>query len=154
MPIRVITVSKENSKGSQLMAKELLEKVERYAPVTTLAIKPNPRNSTDPAVQRETEGERVLKALDGRDFVVVLDERGQEVKSEDMAKLVAAAGEEGRPLVFCIGGPYGHSDAVRARADRMIRLSALVLNHQVAVVVLLEQLYRGWTILRGVPYHH
>jgi 23S rRNA (pseudouridine1915-N3)-methyltransferase len=57
-------------------------------------------------------------------------------------------------LVFCIGGPYGHGDAVRERANDTIRLSKLVLNHQVAVVVLLEQLYRGWAILRGDPYHH
>ncbi|PNH02247.1 putative RNA methyltransferase At5g10620, partial [Tetrabaena socialis] len=125
-----------------------------YAPVSSIAIKPNPRNSPDPAIQREAEGEKVLKALEPRDFVVVLDERGQELRSEDLARLVAAAGDDGRPLAFCIGGPYGHSDAVRARADRMVRLSVMVLNHQVAVVVLLEQLYRAWTILRGVPYHH
>lgn len=54
-----------------------------------------------------------------------------QLKSEDLAKLVAAAGDEGRPIAFCIGGPYGHSDAVRGRADRMIRLSSMVLNHQV-----------------------
>ncbi|GIL79936.1 hypothetical protein Vretifemale_9180 [Volvox reticuliferus] len=154
MPIRIITVSKENSKGATLFAKELLEKLERYAPVSSIIVKPNPRNSIDPAVQRETEGEKVLKALDARDFVVVLDERGKELRSEDLAYLIAAAGDDGRPLAFCIGGPYGHSDAVRERADRVIRVSAMVLNHQVAVVVLLEQLYRAWTILRGVPYHH
>ncbi|EFJ49589.1 hypothetical protein VOLCADRAFT_59226 [Volvox carteri f. nagariensis] len=162
MNIKIISVSKENSKGATLFAKELLEKLERYAPVSSITVKPNPRNSLDPAVQRETEGERVLKALDPRDFVVVLDERGKELRSEDLADLVAAAGDEGRPLAFCIGGPYGHSDAVRARADRMLRMSAMVLNHQasfghgasVALVVLLEQLYRAWTILRGVPYHH
>ncbi|PNW72157.1 hypothetical protein CHLRE_16g680100v5 [Chlamydomonas reinhardtii] len=152
--VQLITVSKENSKGATLFADELLEKVQRYAPVQSINIKPNPRNSPDPAVQRETEGEKVLKALDSRDLVVVLDERGSELKSEDLAKLVAAAGDEGRPIAFCIGGPYGHSDAVRGRADRMIRLSSMVLNHQVAVVVLLEQVYRAWTILRGVPYHH
>jgi 23S rRNA (pseudouridine1915-N3)-methyltransferase len=57
-------------------------------------------------------------------------------------------------VVFCIGGPFGHAPAVRERANDTIRLSKMVLNHQVAHVVLLEQLYRAWTILRGEPYHH
>jgi rRNA large subunit m3Psi methyltransferase RlmH len=52
------------------------------------------------------------------------------------------------------GGPFGHAKEVRQRADDQIRLSSMVLNHQVAHVVLLEQLYRAWTILRGEPYHH
>jgi 23S rRNA (pseudouridine1915-N3)-methyltransferase len=96
----------------------------------------------------------VLKALSPGDRVVLLDERGREVSSYDVAELIARAGDDNTPLVFCIGGPYGHGDAVRQRADDTIRLSRLVLNHQVAVVVLLEQLYRGWAILRGDPYHH
>ncbi len=62
--------------------------------------------------------------------------------------------ERSSGMVFAVGGAYGHSDAVRARADRMIRLSSCVLNHAVANVVLLEQVYRGYTILKGTPYHH
>jgi 23S rRNA (pseudouridine1915-N3)-methyltransferase len=57
-------------------------------------------------------------------------------------------------LIFCIGGPYGLTEEVRSRADVCIRLSDCVLNHQVARVVLLEQLYRAWTIIRREPYHH
>ena len=57
-------------------------------------------------------------------------------------------------LVFLIGGPHGHAPPVAARADATLRLSGCVLNHTLARVVLLEQLYRGWTILRGEPYHH
>ncbi|GLC47927.1 hypothetical protein PLESTB_000040600 [Pleodorina starrii] len=154
MPMTVIIVSKESSKGGKMFADELFDKVSRYTSVRINAIKPNPRNSQIPEEQRVAEGQKVLKAIEGRDYVVVLDERGQELSSEGLADLVAAAGDVNRPLVFCIGGPYGHSDAVRGRADRMVRLSSMVLNHQVALVVLLEQLYRACTILRGVPYHH
>jgi 23S rRNA (pseudouridine1915-N3)-methyltransferase len=57
-------------------------------------------------------------------------------------------------IVFCIGGPYGHTDEVRARADRVVSLSNCILNHQVARVVLLEQIYRAWAIIRREPYHH
>lgn len=100
-------------------------------------------------------GEKVLQALAPGDFVVLLDERGRDVSSEQIARLIAQAGDQSVPaLAFCIGGPFGHADAVRARANDTIKLSSCVLNHQVAYVVLLEQLYRGWTILRGQPYHH
>ena len=88
---------------------------------------------------------------------MLLDERGREVTSEGVADLIAHAGDAARGgggLTLLVGGPYGHADAVRARADVSVRLSRCVLNHAVARVVLLEQLYRGWTILRGEPYHH
>ena len=86
---------------------------------------------------------------------VLLCERGREVSSADVARLLSDAGEANpSALVFAIGGPFGHGAAVRERADDSIRLSAMVLNHQVARLVLAEALYRGWTILRGEPYHH
>ncbi len=86
---------------------------------------------------------------------MLLCERGRDVSSEDVAALLAAAGEAAPPaLVFAIGGPFGHGPAVRARADDSIRLSRLVLNHQVARLVLCEQLYRAWSILKGENYHH
>ena len=86
---------------------------------------------------------------------VLLCERGRDVSSADVASLLASAGEAAPPaLVFAIGGPFGHGAAARARADDAIRLSSCVLNHQVARLVLAEQLYRAWTILRGEPYHH
>ena len=128
---------------------------------------------------------QVLAALSPRERVILLDERGTEVSSEDVARIIAAAGDDGTPLAFCIGGPFGHGAAVVERADKSIRLSKcawlvmpslmdaglahaftsaawlgaslcaahngrvptphprLVLNHSVALVVLLEQLYRG-----------
>jgi len=57
-------------------------------------------------------------------------------------------------MAFLIGGPFGHSEAVHQRANASIRLSKMVLNHDVARIVLVEQLYRAWTILKGEPYHH
>jgi 23S rRNA (pseudouridine1915-N3)-methyltransferase len=96
----------------------------------------------------------VLKAISPGDHVVLCDERGALVTSPQVADLLAGAGEAGTPLVFCIGGPFGHGPAVMARGDTSISFSGCVLNHAVAHVVLVEQLYRGWTILRGEPYHH
>ncbi|KAG6409719.1 hypothetical protein SASPL_127761 [Salvia splendens] len=88
-------------------------------------------------------------------LVVMLDERGRDVSSEQMASLIADAGNTGASsILFCIGGPYGHGRQLRERADVSIRLSSLVLNHEIALVVLAEQLYRAWTILKGQKYHH
>jgi len=130
-------------------------KIQNYCKFEQVQIKPNPKNASDPNIQKATEGERVLKLLTPDDFVVVLDERGQDLTSEGMAELIADVGDRGLSrMVFCIGGPYGHSQEVLQRGTKSIRLSCMVLNHQVAHVVLLEQIYRGWTILRGEPYHH
>lgn len=76
-------------------------------------------------------------------------------RNPDKACLATRAGDRcASSATWCIGGPYGHSDAVRQRADAVVSLSGCVLNHQVALVVLLEQLYRAWTIVRGTAYHH
>ncbi|KAF8072559.1 RNA methyltransferase [Scenedesmus sp. PABB004] len=154
MPIKLISVSKGNSKAAQAMAAEWIDKLARYTAVSEVAIKPNPRGASSPQVQKDDEAEKVLKAIAPGERVVLLDERGREVSSEDVARLIAAAGDDGTPLCFVVGGPYGHGAGVSARADDSIRLSRLVLNHSVAHVVLAEQLYRGYTILKGAPYHH
>ena len=158
VPITVLTVGKGNSEGAALMAGEWGGKLRRYAPLTEAVVKPNPRGAKDVAVAVRDEGERVLKALAAQPpgaHVVLLDERGRELTSEQLAALLRRAGDAGWPaLCFVLGGPFGHAASVKERADDSVRLSKMVLNHQVAHVVLLEQLYRAWTILRGEPYHH
>ena len=157
VPILLLAVAKGGRAdgGGAAAAAEWAEKLRRYAPVVETLVRPNPSNSRDPEVAKAAEGERVLKAVPPGAWLVALDERGREVRSEDVAALLAAAGDAGATaLVFAVGGPHGHPAAVRAAAKDVVRLSPLVLNHQVARIVLLEQLYRGWTILRGEPYHH
>lgn len=155
IPIQIITCSKANSKGAQLMASEWAQKLMRYTALSEVTVKPNPLNAKETQVAMTHEAERVLRHVQPSDHVVLLDERGKDLRSEDLAHLLARASDQGWPrLVFAIGGPFGHGQEVRQRADESIRLSSMVLNHQVAHVVLLEQLYRAWTIVRGEPYHH
>lgn len=98
---------------------------------------------------------RTLAVLPSRGRLVVLDERGVDRDSLAFAALVGGAADDGvTGLVFALGGPYGHDPGLRARADVTVRLSALVMNHAVARVVVLEQLYRACTIRAGEPYHH
>ena len=179
IPIKVITVSKGASKGAKLFSAEWAEKVKRYCQLTEITLKPNPMNVKDPLVAVSHESSKVLKSVSPGEYLVVLDERGRNVKSTDMAALLKRASDQSfKGIAFAIGGPYGHSDAVREKADDIISLSSCVLNHTVAHVLLMEQLYRyvyfywialvsvcvhkgvptfffrGHTIVRGEPYHH
>jgi 23S rRNA (pseudouridine1915-N3)-methyltransferase len=102
------------------------------------------------------ESEALLARVKDRDRLVVLDPRGVELTTEELATAVSDATRIGAGrLVFAIGGPFGHAPATRARAWREIALSRLVLNHELARVVLYEQLYRATDILwGGRVYHH
>jgi 23S rRNA (pseudouridine1915-N3)-methyltransferase len=99
------------------------------------------------------EGERVLAAVPADARLVLLDERGESWRSNDLAKRLATWSHESRPTMLAIGGPDGHAEAVRKRADFAWSLSALTLPHALVRVVLAEQLYRAWSINAGHPYH-
>ncbi|XP_045821500.1 putative RNA methyltransferase At5g10620 isoform X2 [Trifolium pratense] len=112
-------------------------------------------NQCDQRAQVDDEDMAVMNLIRSDDWVVMLDEHGRDLRSEQMAELVADAGNTGASRIsFCIGGPYGHGRKIRERANLSIKLSSMVLNHQIALLVLVEQLYRSWTILRGQKYHH
>lgn len=92
---------------------------------------------------------RQLGSVAGHELVIALQEDGEELTSRDFAALLGGRGA----VAFLIGGADGLDDAARARADRRLRLSAMTLTHELARLVLIEQIYRGLTILRGHPYH-
>ena len=155
LPITLITVSRGGGPATDRACEEWSAKIARYVAFDEKVVRPNPKNAKDPIAQMRAEGERVMKHVQPDDFVVALDERGKDLTSEGFAALLADAGDAGkRSVVFALGGPFGHDDAVRRRADVQLRLGAMVMNHQVARIVALEQMYRAWTILRGEPYHH
>ena len=101
------------------------------------------------------EGELILKSLRSNDHLVLLDERGDTYTSPGWARnLEQKAAHLPKDLVFVVGGPYGFSEAVYARADERLSLSGMTFSHQLVRVVFLEQLYRAFTIIKGEPYHH
>ena len=103
---------------------------------------------------KEKEGERILQSLKDSDRVVLLDERGKEMRSVDFAKEISGYLSLGKDIVFVIGGAYGFSDAVYSRSEGMLSLSRMTFSHQMARAIFAEQLYRAFTILKGEPYHH
>ncbi len=105
--------------------------------------------------QKELEGESILRNVTPSDRVVLLDENGREFTSREFAAFVDKQMVSWvKRLVFVVGGPYGFSDAVYARADSKLSLSRMTFNHEMVRLFFIEQLYRAMTIRRGEPYHH
>ena len=117
----------------------------------------SPRN---PELTKQAEAERIFKLLKAGDYLVACDERGQKIRTLEMAELVKAARQGGFPMagrrrmVVVVGGALGLAGSVRERADAVWSLSSLVLAGGVARIVLLEGLYRAMTVAEGHPYHN
>ncbi|KAL6208108.1 hypothetical protein ACLB2K_010104 [Fragaria x ananassa] len=154
LPIRIISVGKKRSQGVQLVVDDYIQRLKLYCSVEDVHIKNNPKNASDWRAQVDHEDSAVMDLIRSDDWVVLLDERGKDIGSMQMAELIGDAGNTGASrLSFCVGGPYGHGKQLRERANISIKLSSMVLNHQIAILVLVEQLYRSWTILKGQNYH-
>jgi 23S rRNA (pseudouridine1915-N3)-methyltransferase len=133
------------------------EYVKRLPPevrVELVELKPEERGA-GMAVEkaRSLEGGRILAALPRDSTVYALDEKGRPVTTQGLAVILAGWMRDATHPAFVIGGADGLSEAVKARADKLVSLSALTLPHGLVRVLLAEQLYRAWTILANHPYH-
>lgn len=126
----------------------------RHLRVEERLVKPAPFRGDEAAVRAE-EGARLLAGLAPGDRLVALDERGELPTSEEFAGWIdSTLREGGRRMVFVIGGPYGLDPSVRRAAWKVLAVGRWVTNHEVARIVLAEQLYRAHTLLWGGSYHH
>jgi 23S rRNA (pseudouridine1915-N3)-methyltransferase len=136
--------------------KEGIEKyaalIGRYVPLDIREIKGASVKEAGRAVEEEADS--VLKRLAQSDFVVALDERGRNLGSVALAGELGRVMESGRRAVFVVGGPFGLSERVRARADMVLSLSGLTFTHEMARLILAEQFYRALTIIKGKTYHY
>ena len=113
------------------------------------------RKNLSEAQQKEKEGELILAQLQPTDTLVLLDEKGKQYTSTDFAQFLQKKMNSGiKNLVLTIGGPYGFSDAAYAKSSGKISLSKMTFSHQMVRLFIVEQIYRGLTILRNEPYHH
>ena len=117
-------------------------------------LKPEERASGVTAEKvREREGERLIGAIPKDSTVLALDERGTVVSTQGLSVMLTGWLRDGVNPTFVIGGAEGLSAAVKERADKLLSISALTLPHELARILLVEQLYRAWTILANHPYH-
>ncbi len=156
MAIRVISVGKTNISFVKEGLEVYLNRLKHYTKmqwVETPDVKKVDRNDAEQL--KKKEGEAILEQIDPTDTVILLDEKGKALSSEQLATLIEEFQlyQQGN-LVWIIGGAYGFSDEVYSRANRKISLSAMTFNHQMVRVILAEQLYRAYTIIKGEPYHH
>lgn len=147
MKIIIISVGKGKDEVSADLLRHFEVRLLRYLPVEWVYV------SHD--VTKEKEGEKIIGCLKKEDYVVLLDEKGRDIKSEALAELVENRMVDSvRRMVFVIGGAYGASRSVEERANYVWKLSSLVFPHLLVRVILLEQLYRALTIIKGEKYHH
>ena len=108
----------------------------------------------DPARAVEAEGRRLLKGLGRDDYLIAMDPQGQQLDSEKFARVIADRRDHSlKRMVFVLGGPDGLSQAVRVRSQRVISLSSMTFSHELARLLLLEQIYRAFTLVHHIPYH-
>lgn len=156
MQIKLLAIGKTDHPAIHEMIDEYSKRLGHYIRFD-LEILPdikNAKNLTE-VVQKEKEGELILKKLLPSDDLVLLDENGKSYSSVDFSAFLQKKMNAGlKQLVFVIGGPYGFSDAVYQRANGKLSLSKMTFSHQMVRIFFIEQLYRAFTILRNEPYHH
>ena len=156
MKLRLICVGKLAEDWQRQAADDYAGRLQRYFPLDIVELKEEKggRKGDIPGLLRR-EGERILEKIPSQSFLVVLDERGRNIGSEELAGML---GEQmlhgGRDWCLVIGGPYGLDTEIKRRAALQLSLSKMTFTHQMARLFLLEQLYRGSTILRNEPYHN
>ncbi len=135
---------------------DFTKRINKYFTADWLVMAP-PKNAAvlSEADLKKAEAEIVLQQLGKDDYLVLLDERGKQLSSPELAQLLQQrANESHKKIVFLIGGAFGVSDAVMQRANYTLSLSKLVFPHMLVRLILAEQVYRACTILRNEKYHH
>lgn len=156
MNIELIMVGKTDFPEVEALLATYAKRINRYCrtSVTALADVRNTRNMAA-STQKRAEGEMILRNVSEGDYLLLLDERGTEYTSIEFAQWMQKRMSSGvKRLVMVIGGPYGFSDEVYARADGKLSLSRMTFSHQIVRAIFAEQLYRAFTILNNEPYHH
>lgn len=156
MNIDLVVVGKTDLREIDALVEMYAKRINFYAKFSIVYL-PDVKNTRklSQSQQRIAEGEAVLRQVGDGDYLLLLDEHGDELRSVEFAAWMQKRMAGGlRRLVFVIGGPYGFSDAVYSRADGKLSLSRMTFSHQIVRAIFAEQLYRAFTIMRNEPYHH
>ena len=156
MNIRLLTIGKTDNKSLQTLIDDYTKRLSFYVKFD-LEIIPDIKNvkNLSEAQQKEKEGELILSKITPTDHLILLDENGKTFSSVGFSDFLQKKMNAGiKTLVFVIGGPYGFSDTVYQKAQSKVSLSEMTFSHQMVRLFVIEQIYRGFTILRNEPYHH
>lgn len=156
MNIKLIAIGKTDNKNLQTLIEEYTKRLSFYIKFD-LEIIPDIKNvkNLSEAQQKEKEGELILSKIVPTDNLILLDENGKTFSSVGFSEFLQKKMNAGiKTLVFVIGGPYGFSETVYQKANGKVSLSEMTFSHQMVRLFVIEQIYRGFTILKNEPYHH
>lgn len=155
MKILIIVIDKVSSTAIQELIDEYLNRVKRFCNVDLVSIN-MPKNVRYKSIEEQKWEEQkvILRYISDSDKVILLDEKGIEMNSEEFAKWIEKNRINHKRMVFVIGGPYGFSDEFKRQFPYSISLSKMTFSHEMVRVVFLEQLYRAFTIIHNHKYHH
>lgn len=153
-PLRVVCVGRLKTAFWKDAAIHYLDRIKRMRPVVISEIR-DADSRLDPPDRVTEEGSRILATLENTDYPIALDERGKFLSSAQFSALLCDIDQKalGRPC-FIVGGPYGISQDAKTKARLILGLSQMTWPHELARVLLLEQIYRAECIRRKIPYHH
>ena len=156
MQIKLIAIGKTDNKQLQLLIGDYTKRLGHYIKFS-LEIIPDLKKvkHLSEAQQKQKEGELILSKVSNTDVLVLLDENGKQLDSVGFSSYLQKHMNSGiKQLIFVIGGPYGFSPEVYLKAQGKIALSKMTFSHQMIRLFIVEQIYRGFTILKNEPYHH
>ena len=149
MKIKVAWIGKTKEPAIEALTAEYLKRISRYAEIAGVAVKDESAILALASGQRQSQRQQNKE----RHKLVLLDARGKQFSSEELAEFLEREQVNAIPLLFAIGGSDGFSDEARRRAGFTLSLGKMTLPHELARVVLVEQIYRAFTILKNHPYH-
>lgn len=156
MKIKLLTVGKTDDKNLNQLIELYQNRLKHYVKFE-LEVIPDLRNAKNlsEVQQKDKEGELILSKLQNTDQLILLDDKGKQFTSIGFSKFLQKKMNSGiKQLVMVIGGPYGFSETIYKKANGKLSLSTMTFSHQMVRLFIVEQIYRGFTILRNEPYHH
>lgn len=153
--MKLVTIKSSSSKWLEIASSEYTEKINFFQKFEFIQLPSAKKSRADQKLKIKDESELVLKSLKPHDYLILFDQVGEKLTSSEVAKKVAKHQLHGtKGITFLIGGAYGVDENVKKRANEIWSMSDFVLNHHVASLVALEQIYRIFMILNNKPYHN
>lgn len=152
MKIKILFVGKTVDDRITSIVDDYLKRIKNID--ITVKIVPGAKKKYSVEVQKSEEGRSIISFIDDSEFVAILDDKGDSFTSRQFAEWLERRQTASRNITFVVGGAYGFSNEVYDRADSRISLSKMTFSHQIVRAIFAEQLYRAFTIIVGLPYHH
>jgi len=153
--IKILFIGKTNEQFISAGIDKFLRRINHFYPTKIFVLPGIKKEKLSEKEQKIKEEGQISNAVAAGDIVVLLDEKGKEYTSRAFSVFIEKQMQAGsKNIIFIIGGPYGVSENVKKRASHVLSLSSMTFSHQLVRLLFLEQLYRAFTIIKGLPYHH